>query len=39
VMASALRALARARATNDRAALDRALADVAAAAVRWRDRL
>jgi hypothetical protein len=39
VLAGALRALARARATNDRAALDRALADVAAAAVRWRDRL
>jgi hypothetical protein len=39
VLAGALRALARARADGDRTALDRALAEVASAAVRWRDRL
>lgn len=39
VLAGALRRLARARASNDRAGLAAALSDVAAAAVRWRDRL
>jgi hypothetical protein len=39
VLAGALRALARARASGDRTALDRALAEIASAAVRWRDRL
>jgi hypothetical protein len=39
VLAGALRTLARARAGADRPALDAALADLASAAVRWRDRL
>jgi len=39
VLAAALRRLARARAAGDRAGLDAALADVASAAVRWRDAL
>jgi hypothetical protein len=39
VLGDALKALARARAANDRAGLVRALGDVAAAAVRWRERL
>jgi len=39
VLAGALRSLARARATGDRAGLTRALGEVASAAVRWRDRL
>jgi hypothetical protein len=39
VLAEALRRLARARATGDRGGLAAALAEVASAAVRWRDRL
>jgi hypothetical protein len=39
VLASALKRLARARAGGDAGTLDGALADVASAAVRWRDRL
>ncbi|MCW3065346.1 MAG: hypothetical protein JWN32_2518, partial [Solirubrobacterales bacterium] len=39
VMAAALRRLVQARSSGDRRALDHALAEVAAAAVRWRDRL
>jgi hypothetical protein len=39
VLAGALKTLARARAEADRLALDAALADLASAAVRWRDRL
>jgi hypothetical protein len=39
VLADALRALAAARATNDPVKLAGALADVAAAAVAWRDVL
>jgi hypothetical protein len=39
VLTSALKALARARATGDRTALNAALAELASAAVRWRDRL
>jgi hypothetical protein len=39
VLAAALRRLSRARATGDRAGLDAALADLASAAVRWRDAL
>ncbi|MEA2282737.1 MAG: Homing endonuclease associated repeat [Solirubrobacteraceae bacterium] len=39
VLAGALKTLARARADADRVALDAALADLASAAVRWRDRL
>ncbi|HEX8103480.1 MAG TPA: hypothetical protein VF533_12760, partial [Solirubrobacteraceae bacterium] len=39
VLGAALRSLAGARASGDRAGLVRALGDVAAAAVRWRDRL
>ena len=39
VLAGALRRLARARATGDRSGLASALAEVASAAVRWRDRL
>jgi hypothetical protein len=39
VLAGALKALARARAAGDRPGLAIALGDVAAAAVRWRDRL
>jgi hypothetical protein len=39
VLAGALRRLARARAAGDRSGLASALAEVASAAVRWRDRL
>jgi hypothetical protein len=39
VLASALRALANARASGNRGGLVRALGDVAAAAIAWRDRL
>jgi hypothetical protein len=39
VLAGALRRLARARATGDRSGLAAALAELASAAVRWRDRL
>jgi hypothetical protein len=39
VLAAALRRLARARAAGDRGGLASALAEVASAAVRWRDRL
>jgi hypothetical protein len=39
VLASALRRLAKARATGDRGGLASALAEVASAAVRWRDRI
>jgi hypothetical protein len=39
VLANALRRLARARSGADPGTLDGALADVASAAVRWRDRL
>jgi hypothetical protein len=39
VLASALKALAKARATGDRTGLTAALGQVASAAVRWRDRL
>lgn len=39
VLAGALKALAEARATNDRVRLQSALGEVAAAAVAWRDRL
>ena len=39
VLAGALRRLARARAAGDRGGLAAALAEVASAAVRWRDRL
>jgi hypothetical protein len=39
VLAAALRRLATARAAGDRGGLRAALGDVAAAAVRWRDRL
>jgi hypothetical protein len=39
VLALALRRLAGARAASDRVALDAALAELASAAVRWRDRL
>ena len=39
VLARALRALASARGRGDRDGVDRALAELAAAAVRWRDRL
>jgi hypothetical protein len=39
VMAAALKALAAARAESDRTALDRALSDVARAAVGWRERI
>jgi hypothetical protein len=39
VLASALKTLARARATGDRTALAGALGELASAAVRWRDRL
>jgi len=39
VLAAALRRLARARAAGDRAGLAAALAELASAAVRWRDRL
>jgi hypothetical protein len=38
-LAAALKALATARATNDNLRLKEALNDVAAAAVRWRERL
>ncbi|HEV2812487.1 MAG TPA: hypothetical protein VGW10_04470, partial [Solirubrobacteraceae bacterium] len=38
-LAEALKALANARATNDRVGLNEALALVASAAVRWRERL
>jgi len=39
VLAAALKALAGARAGSDRVALDAALAEIASAAVRWRDHL
>ena len=39
VLAAALRRLAKARAAGDRGGLREALGEVAAAAVRWRDRL
>ena len=39
VLASALKALGRARASGDRIALAAALGELASAAVRWRDRL
>jgi hypothetical protein len=39
VLAVALRALHRARARGDRVALHAALAELASAAVRWRERL
>jgi hypothetical protein len=39
VLAAALKGLANARASADRVALDAALAELASAAVRWRDRL
>ena len=39
VLAGALKRLARARAAGDRGGLDAALAELASAAVRWRDRL
>jgi hypothetical protein len=39
VLADALKRLARARATGDRRGLEQALGEVAAAAVRWRDRM
>ena len=39
VLAAALRGLAKARAAGDRGGLRAALGEVAAAAVRWRDRL
>ena len=39
VLASALKALGRARATGDRTGLAAALGELASAAVRWRDRL
>ena len=39
VLAAALKRLARARAAHDRGGLAAALAEVASAAVRWRDRL
>jgi hypothetical protein len=39
VVASALKALARARAAGDRTGLAGALSDLASAAVRWRDQL
>ncbi len=39
VLAGALRSLAKARASGDRAGLARALGEVASAAIRWRDRL
>jgi hypothetical protein len=39
VLAAALKHLARARAGADRVALDAALAEIASAAVRWRDHL
>lgn len=39
VLAGALKRLARARAASDRVALDAALAELASAAVRWRDHL
>jgi uncharacterized protein with von Willebrand factor type A (vWA) domain len=38
-LADALKALAKARAASDRVALNEALAAVAAAALRWRERL
>ena len=39
VLAAALKRLAKARAAHDRGGLASALAEVASAAVRWRDRL